>query len=212
MFPDVEWADESGLLAIGGNLEVATLVEAYSLGIFPWPIVGIEEITWFAPPRRGVLFFEELHVPRSFRKFERKHPYRMQRNTNFEKVISFCAGLRAVDEGTWITPAMQQAYTKLHEQGFAHSIECYQGTELVGGLYGVQLGRYFAAESMFHLKPNTSKLCLIQLVKQLKEQGATWIDCQQCTPVLKAFGGREISREEFMRLHAVAIKDPIVSW
>jgi len=201
-FPSVEEADENGLLCFGGHLDSATLRAAYSQGIFPWPFEENFPVPWFAPPQRGVLFFDAFHVPRSAAKMLRKENYTCRIDTAFEHVISHCA---ARAEGTWITPDIIRAYTALHQEGVVHSVETYCGDELVGGLYGVSWGKYFCGESMFHLHAGASKAALIHLVQHLKSQVVTWIDIQNISPLFALFGAREIPREQFMQLLADAI-------
>lgn len=207
-FPPVEYADEHGLLAVGGDLEVESLLLAYSSGIFPWPMSGLREIPWFAPPTRGVLFLDAYTPPRSLRKIERRGGFELQVNTAFREVITRCATAknRPGQRGSWITRQMVEAYTRFHEAGFAHSIECYANSQLVGGLYGVGIGSMFAGESMFYTEPNASKLALGHLVEILRSRGSEWIDCQQLTPFFSSIGAVEIERERFMGLLGVALE------
>lgn len=199
-FPPVEAAEDFGLLAIGGDLSAERLLLAYSLGIFPWYNPG-EPILWWSPDPRCVLFPSELHISRSMRRLLQRHSYRISINEDFPRVIYWCRRLRLEldGSGTWITKEMQQAFVRLHQLGFAHSVECWDEDELVGGIYGVCLGRCFFGESMFSRRPNTSKLALIALVRRLAELGFKFLDCQQTTPHLMSFGAREISREEFLQ-------------
>lgn len=201
-FPAVELADEHGLLAVGGDLDVESLVLAYKSGIFPWPVDEGLPITWFAPPKRALLFLDDLHISKSLRRELRRNTYTFTFDANFASVIYACAELknRGEQRGTWITRAMVEAYIKLHKAGYAHSIECYEGANLIAGIYGVGIGTMFAGESMFYRKPNASKLCLCLLAEHLREGGAKWIDCQVMTPLLKNFGAKEIPRKEFMEL------------
>jgi leucyl/phenylalanyl-tRNA--protein transferase len=200
-FPPVEQANEYGLIAIGGDLEVPSLLMAYRSGIFPWPMHP-EHLTWFAPDPRAVLFFEDLKIPESLKKERRRGWAELKIDQDFEGVIRSCAqGInRGKQRGTWITEQMISAYIDLHKAGHAHSIECYADGNLVGGLYGVCVGRAFAGESMFYRKANASKLCLWFLVEYLSKRGLSWIDCQQLTPLLKSFGAKEISRASYMSL------------
>lgn len=207
-FPDVELADETGLLAVGGELSVQMLLAAYSSGIFPWPIEEFSEIPWFAPAQRAVLFFKDLSISRSMRKLSRNHPYELRFNSAFIEVVRGCAAKRASQSGTWITEEIIKGYSALHAHGFALSVECFAEDKLVGGLYGVSIGGFFAGESMFHLSSNTSKLCLLYLIEHLAGQGVEWIDCQQSTPLLDSFGARCVPRTEFMKLLAVALEKP----
>jgi leucyl/phenylalanyl-tRNA---protein transferase len=205
MFPPVDWADEDGLLAIGGDLEVETLRTAYRGGIFPWPVEGLP-LLWFAPPQRAILRFDDFHVPRSLRKLLRRQPFEVRTNCNFEEVIRSCAARREYAEGTWITEEMIEGYLRLYRAGNAHSVETYLDGELVGGLYGVSFGGYFCGESMFFTASGASKAALVHLVEHLKKGGATWLDVQMMTPLFAAFGAREVPRAKFtaMLRHAFA--------
>lgn len=200
-FPD-PWIlpeESDGLIYIGGNLEPETLVRAYSSGIFPWPLEEAYPLFWFCPTPRGVLDFQELHLPRSLEKLRRKNPYRFTFNTAFRRVMEECARQpRPGQDGTWITASLLPAYVRFHEEGFAHSIECWRGDELVGGLYGVYVKGIFSGESMFHLEPNTSKLCLVEMVHRLATLGLEWMDIQMLTPVTEQLGGHYISRRDFL--------------
>lgn len=212
IFPPVEEADrQSGLLAFGGDLDVETLLEAYSLGIFPWPL-DERYLTWFAPPRRAVLFLDDYHVSASLLKVLKRKKYEINFDTAFEEVIKGCAfnQNRRNQSGTWITKGMIGAYTELHRRGYAHSVECFKDGVLAGGLYGVSIGSMFAGESMFYDQPDCSKLSLHYLVGVLKAQNVKWIDCQVMTPHLKRFGAVEIPRAEFTSLlnQALAGKKP----
>jgi len=202
-FPSVELADEDGVLCIGGDLNSATLRAAYHQGIFPWPVNEEFPVVWFAPPMRGVLFFDEFHIPKSAAKMLRRENYECRVDTAFEQVISHCANR---PEGTWITPDIIAAYTTLHHEGIAHSVETYFNGELVGGLYGVSWGKYFCGESMFHLRSGASKTALIHLVEYLKNCGVTWIDIQNISPLFALFSAREIPRADFMSLLKSAIE------
>lgn len=204
MFPPVDQADEQGLLCWGGNLTPPVLEEAYHHGIFPWPVEGYP-LLWFAPPLRAVLFSHEFHVSRRLQRRLRRGDFEIRRDTAFAKVIEQCA---TVHGETWITPAMQKAYCRLHRLGVAHSIETWQGSQLVGGLYGVSWGRYFGGESMFHLVPDASKAALAGLMDYIKELGGEWVDCQLMTPFFTQMGAREVPRQEFTRLLATALTVP----
>lgn len=204
-FPPVSDADDYGLLAVGGDLEVESLLLAYRNGIFPWPSDEQYEqdfIPWYAPPKRALLFLEEFRLSRSLEKALKRNEFTFSVNTNCPRVIAECAQAsnRRGSSGTWITEAMVQAYTDLHYAGYCHSVECYRDKELVGGLYGVSIGGMFAGESMFYKETNASKLALCWLVSFLKQQKVHWIDCQQLTPLFETLGAREISRDEFMSL------------
>ncbi len=199
-FPPVEWADESGLLAIGGDLEVETLKLAYTNGIFPWPIEG-EPVYWFAPPQRAVLEFDELHIPARMQRYLKNSDFTFRVDANFEAVIRACARskTRKGQRGTWITRDMISAYIEFHRCGYVHSFEAYNGKEeLVGGMYGVLIDKFFAGESMFYSQPNASKFALIEATRYLSNLGLTWMDVQTLTPLLQRFGAKEIPRAEFM--------------
>jgi leucyl/phenylalanyl-tRNA--protein transferase len=198
-FPPVEEAEDCGLLALGGDLSPSRLLLAYSLGIFPWYNPG-EPLLWWSPDPRAVLFPDELHISRSLRRFIQKSDWRISFDEDFAGVIYWCRELRAGVEGdgTWITPEMKKGYIHLHELGFAHSVEVWAGDNLVGGVYGICLGRCFFGESMFSRTTNGSKVALVALVQHLKERGFVLIDCQQRSEHLLFMGAREISREKFL--------------
>lgn len=215
-FPPLSEADENGLLAVGGDLEPESLLLAYSSGIFPWPI-NSKILAWFSPPQRALLFLNEFHVSRSLAKEQKKTCYSFAVDRNFEKVIELCAAAKNRSQqsgaGTWITKEMRRAYLELHRLGFAHSVECYKDGRLIGGLYGVAIGKMFAGESMFHTESNGSKLSLAYLVEHLRKQKVAWIDCQVSTPFLRSMGAREVPRDEFVKLLRTALpgKDCICS-
>lgn len=197
-FPDPRFASYEGIVVIGGDVNVPNLLNAYQRGIFPWPIDGWP-LTWFCPAERAILEFRDLHVPRSLQREQRRAPFRFTIDQNFRAVITCCARItRAGEQGTWITPQMLRAYCDLHEAGHAHSVEAWAGDELVGGLYGVDAGGAFAGESMFHLRPNASKLALLHLITHLQTRKLDWLDIQVLTPHMTALGATEISREEFL--------------
>lgn len=197
IFPSIELADDNGVLCIGGDLSSETLRAAYHQGIFPWPINEEFPVVWFAPPMRGVLLFDEFHIPKSVAKMLRREKYECRIDTAFEQVILHCANRL---DGTWVTPDIIDAYTTLYREGIAHSVETYLNGELVGGLYGVSWGKHFCGESMFHLRSGASKAALVYLVEYLKSRGVTWIDIQNISPLFELFGAREIPRADFMTL------------
>jgi leucyl/phenylalanyl-tRNA--protein transferase len=201
-FPPIEQADEHGLLAIGGDLEISSLLLAYTEGIFPWPINEEYPIAWFSPDPRGVLFFEDLYISRSTHKILKKNQFEIRFNTSFEQVIRACAESknRKDQPGTWITDEIIHAYMDLHRAGYAYCVEAFKDDHLVGGIYGVCIGDFFSGESMFYLEDNASKVALIHLCHFLKEKGILWLDTQMVTPVVKALGGKEIPREQFLGL------------
>ncbi|MGS2721299.1 leucyl/phenylalanyl-tRNA--protein transferase [Paraglaciecola aestuariivivens] len=187
----------NGLLAFGGDLSVKRLLLAYSNGIFPWYGEG-EPIMWWSPDPRGVLWLNQFKPSRSLAKFARKTTLKVSLNYAFEEVIEACASIPRNDSGTWITEEMIQAYKNLHQAGHAHSIEVWDNELLVGGLYGVVVGKVFCGESMFHIQTNASKLAFLHLVRLLKSQGAEMIDCQMQNPHLKSLGCEEIERSIFL--------------
>ncbi|MGZ3789702.1 MAG: leucyl/phenylalanyl-tRNA--protein transferase [Bacteriovorax sp.] len=206
-FPPVEESDEHGLVAMGGDLEVESLLLAYSQGIFPWPISQEYPLAWFSPDPRGILAFDRLHLGKSLRKFLKKNPYEIRFNTNFEAVIMNCAlVIRADQPSTWITQDIINAYIELHKQGFAYSVETYLDERLVGGVYGVCINRFYSGESMFHLEDNASKVALVALMYMLKQRDIGWIDTQMVTPVVESLGGVEIPRETFLKMLKVSLE------
>ena len=203
-FPDPREATPEGIVAVGGRPEPELLEEAYGRGIFPWPVEGYP-LLWFSPPERGILFFDELHVPRSLARELRRTRLTFTLDRAFERVIRACrAVVRAHEKGTWITPEMVRGYCEFHRRGRAHSVEAWEEGELVGGLYGVDAGGAFAGESMFHLRPNASKLALLHLIEHLRSRGLSWLDIQVMTPHMEALGARLVPREEFLTLLARA--------
>lgn len=208
IFPPPELADENGMIAVGGDLCPERLLLAYSMGIFPWYSEGLP-IIWHSPDPRLVLTPETLHVPRSLRKVMRKRPYEIRLDTAFDQVIEACAEVPREDQdGTWITEDMKRAYIELHELGFAHSAEAWQGDELVGGLYGVSLGSAFFGESMFAHADNASKIAFITLIRQLEAWNIDLIDCQVYTEHLSRFGAVEWRRREFLAALHSAVRRP----
>ena len=210
VFPPVESATEDGLVAIGGDLEIDTLCEAYRRGIFPWPISLDFPLAWFSPDPRGILSFSEFHVPRSFQKFLKKNPYQITFNQAFDQVIRECARVIRKDQpSTWITPEIIKGYDKLFRQELAYSVEVWDQNQLIGGVYGVCMGTFVSGESMFTKKDNASKYGLYTLITHLQSQGISWLDTQMVTPVVEAFGGKYISRTEFIqRLESVQWEKP----
>jgi len=201
-FPDPSRAGPEGLVAIGGDLSPARLLDAYRRGIFPWPFDEEDmPMLWWSPDPRFVLFPDELHVSRSLRQRIRSGRYTFAMDTAFEQVVESCAAVpRGAQEGTWITREMVEAYVRLFELGHAHSAEAWRDGRLVGGLYGVRLARVFFGESMFALESDASKVALVHLVTQLKADGVTLIDCQQETAHLATLGARPLPRHEFLGL------------
>lgn len=199
VFPDPECASPEGVVATGGSLEPPVLISAYRQGIFPWPVRGLP-LLWFSPPLRGILEFDRLHLPRSLRREWRRTRLRFSIDEAFEQVIQACASVpRPGQEGTWITPEVIEAYTKLHRLGVAHSAEAWEGDELVAGVYGVDVDGAFTAESMFHRRSNASKMAFLYLVNHLRARGLDWMDIQVLSPHMARLGAREIPRREFLR-------------
>lgn len=213
-FPDPDEADESGLLAIGGDLSIDRLKSAYSKGIFPWYEDGMP-ILWWSPDPRMVLFPEKIIVSHSLRQSIRKNQFTFSIDKVFEKVIANCSKTpRKGEKGTWITREMRNAYIRLHEDGFAHSAETWMDGKLVGGLYGVALGKVFFGESMFHHETNASKVALYYLVENLHKWGFKIIDAQVYTNHLESLGGELIPRRQYMHVleEALSINDITGSW
>lgn len=199
-FPPVDRASHEGLLAVGGDLCPERLLEAYRRGIFPW-YNDDQPILWWSPNPRAVLFPNKLHVSRSLKRRLRPAVFTVTLDTSFRTIMEQCAGARPQhpEGGTWITGEMLDAYTRLHELGYAHSVETWQNGRLVGGLYGVAIGRAFFAESMFTRVDDASKVALVRLVKQLQAWNFHLIDCQQFSPHVSRFGAEEIPRADFIK-------------
>ena len=198
-FPPAITASPEGVLAIGGDLSVDRLLLAYQSGIFPW-YNEREPIVWYSPDPRMVLFPDKLKVSKSMRQLINKDIFKVTFNTNFNEIIANCKTINRNDQlGTWITDEMQKAYTKLHQLGFAKSVEVWLNNEIVGGLYGIDLGSVFCGESMFSKIPNTSKIAFIYLIEKLKKENYKLIDCQVYTEHLASLGAEEISRTEFLK-------------
>ena len=200
-FPDPRLADEDGCLAVGGDLSIDRLLLAYQHGIFPWfSFRDNEEPVWYCPHERFVIFPDEIHISHSMRTLLNKKKYTFTLNEDFEGVIHICSKLRYEEEGAWLGEDIIKAYTELHRQGFAASVEVWEEERLVGGLYGVNIGSAFFGESMFSLVPSGSKLALIHLAKTMQELNGSIIDCQLKTAHLESMGGRYISYDEYMKL------------
>lgn len=195
-----------GVVALGRDLKVETLVDAYSHGIFPWPHPGYPML-WFCPAERGIIEFKDVHVPASLQKFMRKMNWTFTLNKDFGAVIRACQEqVRPGQNGTWISPRMIKAYEDLHRAGIAISGEVWDGEELVGGIYGVWLNGIFSGESMFFRKSNASKVALLKMIDWLRGQGVNWIDIQMLTTVTEQLGGRYVSRKEFLMMLALRQK------
>jgi len=196
VFPHPSLADEDGILAVGGDLSCERLLLAYKNGIFPW-FSEDEPILWWSPNPRCVLFPKDIKISRSMRKFLKKQLYEVTFDTCFRHVIAMCAKLR--EGNTWITPEIIESYSKLHDLGFAHSVETWYEGRLVGGLYGVSLGKCFFGESMFSTMDNASKIALITLCQKLEEKGFLLIDCQVYSKHLESLGAVNIDRDLFLK-------------
>jgi len=197
IFPSPGMAEESGLLAVGGDLSPARLIAAYRLGIFPWFSEG-DPILWWSPSPRLVLFPDEFKIPKRLQRYQKKTAVKITLDKAFPQVIKTCAETRIQSgEDTWIVNDMQQAYLKLHKMGYAHSVECWMDDTLAGGLYGIALDKVFFGESMFSHVSNCSKFALIGLLSYIKRRNFKIIDCQMTTDLLLSFGAREIAGEEF---------------
>lgn len=200
IFPDPSLADEDGLLGVGGDLTTERLLMAYANGIFPWYSEG-EPIMWWSPEPRCVLFPDRLKISKSLKDSIGKKNYTVTFDSRFEEVIEHCSAVkRKGQRGTWITLEMQRAYIELHLRGFAHSVEVFMDGELAGGLYGVSLGKVYCGESMFHLRPDASKIAFYHLVQRLLQWKFALIDCQVTNNHLLSLGAEEIPRREFLHL------------
>lgn len=208
-FPNPSLAEEDGLLAVGGDLSLKRLLLAYMNGIFPW-FNPSEDILWWCPKERFVIFPREIVISRSMKKFLKKMDFEIHLNRNFQRTIQACRlHWEKCKDGTWISDDMERAYNRLYEEGYAMSMEVYQKESLVGGLYGVIIGKCFFGESMFSLEENASKVALISLAKVLETKGGVFIDCQFKTDHLERMGGRYISYEEYTALMKIGLREPL---
>ena len=198
-FPYPEEAEEDGLLAVGGDLSMERLLLAYENGIFPWYNEG-EEILWWCPKERFIIRPNKIHISKTMKRIIKKGEFKVTINNDFEGVITNCKELRENAEGTWITDEMRDAYINLFNNGFAASVEVYKDEELVGGIYGVKIGKCFFGESMFSKVSNGSKIALITLCKKLEEEGFKFLDCQFHTEHLESMGGEHIKWSEFKEM------------
>ena len=198
-FPNPMYARRDGLLAVGGDLSVERLLLAYTHGIFPWYDPG-EEILWWCPRERFVIFPEEIHISHSMRKYWKKHKLRLTLNRDFADTMHHCRILREFKEGTWISDEMEEAYLRLFQAGYAVSVEVSEDGKLAGGLYGVSIGRCFFGESMFSERENGSKAALIAFARLLQRSHFLFMDCQFYTDHLESMGGRYIPWEEYDRM------------
>lgn len=202
-FPDPARTDAEGLVAVGGDLSVERLLLAYRSGIFPWTV---NPISWWSPDPRGIFELDQFRPSRRLAQLVRQQPFTVTRDRAFTKVMQGCAAPSRGRETTWITEEFITAYTELHKAGHAHSVECWSGPTLVGGVYGVHVGGLFAAESMFHRADNASKVALVTLIEHLRERGFTLLDIQQLTPATRSLGAVEISRDEYLQRLAHAVE------
>jgi len=210
-FPPVEAADEDGLLLLGGDLSVRTLLDAYQRGIFPWPLVdgGREVMSWWSPDPRAIMELDRFQVSRRVGRRIRRKEFTVTFDRCFEAVIAECAAPRAEESGTWITLDLKAAYVELHRRGFAHSVEIWQDSRLVGGVYGIALGAFFSGESMFHRVTDASKVALYHLVGRLKERGFSLLDVQQQSPHLQRMGATEMPRKDFLLRLDAALQERV---
>jgi leucyl/phenylalanyl-tRNA--protein transferase len=199
--PDPELADRDGIAGVGADLEPGTLLAAYRSGLFPMPL-GRRSVAWFSPDPRAILPLDGLHVSRSLRRSTAR--FEVRRDTSFADVMVRCADPRR--PGGWITPKFVKAYVRLHQLGWANSVESYAGDELVGGLYGVRIGGFFAGESMFHSATDASKVALVALVDWLRATGVTLLDVQWMTPHLRSLGAVDVGRREYLALLDEAVR------
>lgn len=208
VFPQPHEAEPDGLLAVGGDLGSARLLLAYSMGIFPWYSEG-QPILWWSPDPRCVLDLDDFHVSRRLRRVLNQGRFQVTFDEDFRGVIRACASVeRPGQEGTWITAKMEQAYVRLHEAGLAHSVECRLGADLVGGIYGIALGRGFFGESMFHRERDASKVALARLVERLAGWDFHFIDAQVTTSHMLSLGAREVPRTAFLENLDAALRHP----
>jgi leucyl/phenylalanyl-tRNA--protein transferase len=206
IFPDPRGAEPDGLVAVGGDFEPERLVAAYRAGVFPWTA---DPITWWSPDPRAIFELDPPHVPKSLRRVIRSGSFSVTFDRDFAGVISGCAAAPRQEGATWISDPFQRAYLRLHQLGHAHSVEVWNGTDLVGGIYGVVVGGLFAGESMFHRESNASKVGLVFLMEHLVQRGFRLFDIQMLTPVTEALGAIEIPREDYLRrLEAAVAVEP----
>jgi leucyl/phenylalanyl-tRNA--protein transferase len=205
-FPDHRAANREGLLALGGDLSVPRLLLAYRSGIFPWTD---DPLTWWSPDPRAIFDIQNFRPPRRLESKLRHHPFAITVNHDFAGVIRGCAAPAPGRESTWISPRFVEAYTELHRQGYAHSVEVWQGRELVGGIYGVAIQGFFAGESMFHRATDASKIALCFLMDYLRERRFELFDTQVLSPLTARLGAIEIRRREYLGRLATALRQPV---
>jgi leucyl/phenylalanyl-tRNA--protein transferase len=204
-FPNPELADAEGLVAVGGDLSLPRLLLAYRSGVFPWTV---QPVTWWSPDPRAIFELEGFRVSRSLRRILRRGEFVITVDNAFRAVMEGCAAPTPGRRTTWITPEFVEAYSGLHEQGHAHSLECWQAGQLVGGIYGVAVGGLFAGESMFHKVSNGSKVALFHLIEHLRGRGFELFDIQMLTPITARLGGVSIRRREYLDRLAAAVGKP----
>jgi leucyl/phenylalanyl-tRNA--protein transferase len=205
-FPSPRLADAEGLVAIGGDLSVPRLLLAYRSGIFPWTV---DPISWWSPEPRAIFELDRFYVSHSLAKAIRRGVFRTTVDRAFRRVMEGCAAPAPDRRSTWISPQFIEAYIRLHQQGQAHSVECWQGSRLVGGIYGVTIGGLFAGESMFHRVSNASKVALFHTVEHLRHRGFVLFDVQMLTPITTQLGGINIPRADYLRRLSLAVKKPV---
>jgi len=210
-FPPAELANDVGIIAVGGDLSIERLINAYASGIFPWYSKG-EPILWWSPNPRMVLFPQEIQVSKRMKRLIRNLPFALSINKNFKAIINNCKNRPKDGDHTWITDEMKQAYIELHKAGYAHSVEVYVKGEIVGGLYGVALGKCFFGESMFSHTSNASKYGFIKFVELIEKLGFIMIDCQIYTEHLASLGAREITRDSFLKILKKALSKKPLKW
>ena len=206
-FPDPLQANAEGLVAVGGDLRPERLLAAYRQGTFPW---SVDPISWWSPDPRGILELDQFHVSESLSRVLRRKTFEVTLNQNFPEVMQACAAPGPKRDGTRITGQFIEAYTQLHQQGHAHSVECWLAGELVGGIYGVAIGGFFAGESMFHVVDNASKVALYHLVEHLRARGFQLFDLQMVTAATKPLGAKSISRGDYLQRLSAAVARPCV--
>ena len=200
VFPSPRSANRHGVVASGGDLHPNRIIEAYKNGIFPW-FESDDNLMWWSPDPRMILYPNKIKISKSLNSFIKKNPLKITFNKDFEEVIESCSNIKRLGQkGTWITKGLKESFIKLHEKGLAISVEVWENSQIVGGLYGLDLGDIFCGESMFSKSTNSSKVALVYLAKELKKNNYRFIDCQIPTAHLKSMGGEEISRDEFLAL------------
>lgn len=204
-FPDPRQANSEGLVAVGGDLSVPRLLLAYRSGIFPWTVAPV---TWWSPNPRAIFELSDFHLSRSLARVVRKQIFQVTLDKAFLQVMRGCAAPAPGRRDTWISPEFIEAYTRLHEEGYAHSLECWQGDRLAGGIYGVAIGGFFAGESMFHRVSNASKVALYHLIQHLRHQDFALFDIQMLTPITTQLGGITIPRELYLQRLSAALAKP----